>query len=151
MAHTSPDKYTRRLFIKLAGFSLIGFFIALWYMISSRQINLSGNNRLTKVNLSGKVDGIYFFDTFLVTKKGASLTVLTNTCTHAGCRINQEHNGELLCACHGSTYSATGKVLKGPALKPLDHLAYSTNPVTGEITVWNNKLIKTVNKDHDRE
>lgn len=125
MANTSEDKYTRRSFIKLAGYSLVGGFMALWYLLSAKQLELTGGKDFQKVNLSGKADGVYFFDSFLVTKKGAALTVLTNRCTHAGCKINHEHNGNLICACHGSAFSTAGAVIKGPALKPLAKLNYS--------------------------
>lgn len=136
MANSSEDKYTRRYFIKLTGYSLVGSFMALWYLLSAKQLKLSGGDNFKKVNFSGKADGVYFFDNFLVTKKGAALTVLSNRCTHAGCKINREYKGELVCACHGSTYDNTGKVLKGPALKPLEKLVYSIDN-TGDIIIEN--------------
>ncbi|GEM_PF-498491 len=129
------DRSTRREFIKLIGYSVAGAFLALWYLLTMRQINLTGGSGFQKVNLSEKPDGTYFFSSFIIIKKGASITVLTNRCTHAGCKINREHNGQLVCGCHGSVYSSSGEVLKGPARKPLQHLPYSTDPATGEITV----------------
>lgn len=138
----SNDKHTRRTFIKIAGFSLIGAFVALWYALTSRQLRLSGGDGFKKINLSGKPDGTYFFNTFIVTKKGASLTVLSNLCTHAGCKINLEHNGELVCGCHGSVYSSSGRAIKGPARKPLEPLSYYTDPVTGDITVRSSMAAK---------
>ncbi|HLN52801.1 MAG TPA: Rieske (2Fe-2S) protein [Lentimicrobium sp.] len=138
MANFQEDKYTRRSFIKFAGYILVGSFMALWYVLTNRTIKLSGGKGFQKVSLWGKPDGTYFFDSFLISKKGASLIVLTNRCTHAGCKINKEQNCKLVCGCHGSVYSSNGEVLKGPARKALSHLPYSTDPVTGDITVQTN-------------
>lgn len=41
-------------------------------------------------------------------------------CTHRGCVLDKVENDEGNCACHGSRFSVTtGKVLQGPATKPL--------------------------------
>lgn len=39
-------------------------------------------------------------------------------CTHLGCTVNIE-GARLVCPCHGSTYDRTGRVLRGPAERPL--------------------------------
>lgn len=135
MTDKDNNAYNRRDFIKIAGIALLGFFFVLWQQLTSKQFSLTGKKGSRKLNLTGQPDGIYFYDSFLVTKKGAALTVLNNRCTHAGCKVNKEHNGEILCACHGSRYKSTGEVIHGPALKPLEKLNYSTNPVSGEITI----------------
>lgn len=42
------------------------------------------------------------------------------TCTHAGCRVGwQVAQKVFVCPCHGSKFDIAGKVLKGPAAKPL--------------------------------
>jgi Rieske Fe-S protein len=43
---------------------------------------------------------------------------LSPICTHLGCTV--EMSGQrLICPCHGSTYDREGKVLQGPAERPL--------------------------------
>jgi Rieske Fe-S protein len=43
---------------------------------------------------------------------------LSPICTHRGCTVDV--NGQrLVCPCHGSTYDREGRVLKGPAQRPL--------------------------------
>jgi menaquinol-cytochrome c reductase iron-sulfur subunit len=43
------------------------------------------------------------------------------TCTHLGCAYHWDAGkSEFLCPCHGSEFSIDGKVLSGPAPRPLD-------------------------------
>ena len=47
---------------------------------------------------------------------------LGNVCTHNGCRLSggRIRDGKIRCPCHGSIFDpATGRVLKGPAEKPV--------------------------------
>jgi menaquinol-cytochrome c reductase iron-sulfur subunit len=42
-------------------------------------------------------------------------------CTHLGCAYHwEESGGQFVCPCHGSRFSIDGKVLAGPASRPLD-------------------------------
>ena len=43
---------------------------------------------------------------------------LSPICTHLGCTVNIE-GAHLVCPCHGSTYDRAGRVLRGPAERPL--------------------------------
>jgi cytochrome b6-f complex iron-sulfur subunit len=43
---------------------------------------------------------------------------LSLVCTHLGCTVEPAAEG-FACPCHGSRYNPEGKVLRGPALKPL--------------------------------
>ncbi len=61
-----------------------------------------------------------------VTKRSPSeVTVFSPICPHLGCHYDW-HPGkeEFICPCHGSIYSMTGKVLGGPAPRPLDTLPW---------------------------
>lgn len=45
----------------------------------------------------------------------------TPLCTHLGCAYHwDDHNKNFLCPCHTSTFGLDGKVLTGPAPRPLD-------------------------------
>jgi ferredoxin-NADP reductase/nitrite reductase/ring-hydroxylating ferredoxin subunit len=48
------------------------------------------------------------------------ITLLSSTCTHAGCRVGWNGPEQTWdCPCHGSRFTKEGTVLKGPAKKPL--------------------------------
>ena len=45
------------------------------------------------------------------------------TCTHLGCAVHwDEKNANFLCPCHTSIFGKDGKVVSGPAPRPLDRL-----------------------------
>ena len=46
---------------------------------------------------------------------------LSLVCTHLGCTLNMD-TGRLSCPCHGSEFDRGGKVLTGPAERPLQRL-----------------------------
>jgi cytochrome b6-f complex iron-sulfur subunit len=47
------------------------------------------------------------------------------TCTHLGCTVEQNKD-EFVCPCHGSHFDLDGKLLHGPAAKPLASLRIET-------------------------
>jgi len=58
-----------------------------------------------------------------IRRSPAEVTVFSPICTHLGCRYDWEPNsGRFLCPCHGSLFGLDGKVLAGPAPRPLDTL-----------------------------
>lgn len=135
MSNKESITQNRRDFLKYLGSIILGGFIVLWYFLTENQLKFSGVRGFQKIDLSGKPDGYYFFDTFIASKKGASVKIFSNRCTHAGCKVNKAHNDVVVCACHGSTYGSSGEVLRGPAIKNLRQLPFSIDPVTGLITV----------------
>ena len=45
----------------------------------------------------------------------------SSVCTHQGCQVGKVEDGQILCPCHGSAFSAEdGSVTKGPATSPLE-------------------------------
>jgi Rieske Fe-S protein len=69
---------------------------------------------------AAKIDG----ENVLVYRSGTDSAVcFSATCTHEGCQV-QPDGERLACPCHGSMFDAkTGKVLAGPAPRPLPKIA----------------------------
>jgi menaquinol-cytochrome c reductase iron-sulfur subunit len=62
--------------------------------------------------------------TWVVKTGPAQVTAFAPQCTHLGCAYHwDEQNKNFLCPCHTSTFSIDGKVLSGPAPRPLDKFA----------------------------
>lgn len=55
---------------------------------------------------------------FVLALDDGTWAALSPVCTHLGCTVNVE-GGLLVCPCHGSTYERTGRVIQGPAERPL--------------------------------
>ncbi len=131
------DKYiNRKTFIRLLTFGTATAFVALWGNMIGKQKQVATEPVVTKLNAAKIGNGIFFFERFIFVKSNSSLKVFSNRCTHAGCRINQEIAGQLVCPCHGSRYeAATGKVVQGPAGIPLSDIPFNTDAKTGEIII----------------
>lgn len=61
------------------------------------------------------------------------LYAISATCTHLGCTVSRSDQG-FQCPCHGSKFGAKGKVLGGPAPRPLPWLEITQAP-NGELVV----------------
>ncbi|MFL6077043.1 MAG: TQO small subunit DoxD [Mycobacteriales bacterium] len=56
---------------------------------------------------------------WLVGEGGQRCAAVSAICTHAGCTVEWNGGSGFQCPCHGSRYDRTGKVLNGPATRPL--------------------------------
>jgi menaquinol-cytochrome c reductase iron-sulfur subunit len=71
---------------------------------------------------------------WVVRQDDQNVVAFTPQCTHLGCAYHWDeaaHN--FLCPCHTSTFSIDGKVLSGPAPRPLDR--YVTKIDQGKILI----------------
>ena len=59
---------------------------------------------------------------------------LSRICTHEQCDADVVNN-LFDCPCHGSLFSATGAVIRGPATEPLLKLNTAFDAVAGTVTV----------------
>jgi Rieske Fe-S protein len=70
----------------------------------------------------------------LVAHTGAdSFTAVSATCTHEGCAITGMSGSNYVCPCHGSQFDASGRVLNGPANRPLQQ--FNTRFANGVLTI----------------
>jgi cytochrome b6-f complex iron-sulfur subunit len=56
-----------------------------------------------------------------------TFSALSLVCTHLGCTVESRPEG-FNCPCHGSRFDLQGKLLRGPAAKPLAALRVETTP-----------------------
>ena len=56
----------------------------------------------------------------------SGFSALSLSCTHLGCTVEQNKDG-FVCPCHGSHFDVNGKLLHGPAAKPLASLCIETS------------------------
>jgi menaquinol-cytochrome c reductase iron-sulfur subunit len=62
---------------------------------------------------------------WVIRHSSSEVTVFSPICPHLGCYYDwHPERKEFICPCHGSIYSITGKVLGGPAPRPLDTLPW---------------------------
>ena len=72
----------------------------------------------------------------LLTRIDGQIVGLANTCSHAGCAINEGDvaDGVITCPCHGSQFDlADGAVVRGPAASP--QLRYDVREEDGRVLV----------------
>lgn len=114
---------SRKNFLRLLNALIITFFIYIWNLLVRRSDNSESSQY--KIKISPPIsDGVTFYDSFYLYVSGQSVKAYSTRCTHAGCKINKEIKGQIVCPCHGSRYdSATGDVIKGPAQLPLKELS----------------------------
>jgi Rieske Fe-S protein len=56
---------------------------------------------------------------FFLTHRDGKVVAISAYCTHRHCQLEPQANGSFHCPCHGSDFSAAGKVLHGPATRDL--------------------------------
>jgi Rieske Fe-S protein len=56
-------------------------------------------------------------------------------CPHAGCGVSTVRAGELVCPCHGSTFTFSGARVAGPAPEGLTALSVTYDAATRRLTV----------------
>ncbi len=65
------------------------------------------------------------YSVWVVKQAADKVTVFSPICPHLGCHyLWVAKDGKFECPCHASVYSIDGKVLYGPAPRPLDTLPY---------------------------
>jgi Rieske Fe-S protein len=76
-------------------------------------------------------------DSILLVRSSATVVqAVSDICTHAGCGVRYDHVNKILsCPCHGSQYTLTGMVLRGPAFRPLAKYQTQLDASTNQLTI----------------
>ncbi len=107
---------------------ILGFLIAL---IGGKLIlnflKFDVNKRETaKIPVKDVKDHPTVVDGVIVWKSSNGFNVYSSHCTHLGCTLKFDKNkGIFECPCHGSKFNLEGKVIHGPAKRPLRRLDYT--------------------------
>jgi menaquinol-cytochrome c reductase iron-sulfur subunit len=65
------------------------------------------------------------YSVWVIRQAAGAPTVFSPICTHLGCHfVWDSGTGHFECPCHGSVFAADGRVLSGPAPRPLDRLNF---------------------------
>ncbi len=127
------SKQNRRNFIKSAVAALTIGIIVLWDKMIKTDHKIDSKGDVPLILYTNKK--VSFQDDFIVVNNDDHLFVLSSTCTHLGCKINEYRDGLFLCPCHGSTFNLDGIAIKGPAFKPLHKMKFETDKLSGKIVV----------------
>lgn len=58
---------------------------------------------------------------FVETPDGVQFRILSNVCTHLGCRVRWvDDQDQFFCPCHGAVFAEDGAVVSGPPPRPLE-------------------------------
>jgi len=99
-------------------------------MVKIADMNSLTPGRPTRVNFAVPEQDAYIHETavhsaWVIVHPPAEAIVFSPICPHAGCYFNWDGGTDHFeCPCHGSVFSIDGKVLGGPAPRPLDTLPY---------------------------
>ena len=111
-AGQSRRKFIATLILSLAGLFSLGRFLT--PRVRQRKTLL----RAAKADLPVHGALVYKEARVAVMREGDVVYALNLVCTHLGCTVNVTPT-ELVCPCHGSSFDRQGRVLKGPADRPL--------------------------------
>lgn len=136
--------YSRRSFVTtIAGFGvLIGLGVALASVkVPSPSSSSPGNSTTTAgpsspiTNTNNLVVGspVYFqypsgYPNVLFKRSDGTLAAYSMLCTHVCCEVTYESTSSVFyCACHGSEFDSSGRVIRGPAGSPLPSITLTVD------------------------
>jgi Rieske Fe-S protein len=75
----------------------------------------------TRSTVNGWEKTVNSYGVFVLRTSEDEVRVLSNKCTHLGCRVNwRDDQQAYVCPCHDATFGLDGEVLGGPPPRPLD-------------------------------
>ncbi len=111
-----PDK-KRRGFLKGLIFLLL-WSLAAWKFLTPRLVAEKPRLRVAKSEIPAHGALVYGESRVALLQEEGRIYALSLVCTHLGCTVNVTP-GDLVCPCHGSIFDRHGRVLQGPADRPL--------------------------------
>ena len=112
---------TRRNFLATVVSGIAGLFLLNRFLLP-RPGPLVRTLTLAKAEIPDQGALVYREARIAVIREGGEVYALDLVCTHLGCTVAVTPAG-LVCPCHGSRFDRRGKVLEGPAGRPLRRYA----------------------------
>ncbi len=132
--HRTASRSSRRGFLRALAALVVVPASALLASMIRRAADMTGRRRIALPRES--TDELSVIDDLIVHRNAGRIDyVLSNRCTHLGCRVHRVDDGLLACPCHGSRFGADGAVSCGPATRSLKRLSHTVDPASGEVSV----------------
>jgi len=113
-------RHTRRTFIT----ALIGLPLlmgGLWRFLTPKAVRKPALLRVPIADIPAGGALVFRQERVAVMREGTGFIAMSLVCTHLGCTVAVTPDG-MVCPCHGSHFDRQGKVLTGPAQRPLARL-----------------------------
>jgi len=144
MSEEEPNKVSRRDFMKTAIIGIGGLISAAYaipavaYVLGPALQQAAGDwvalgpvNKIeagiptlfkaTVTTQTGWIKAEEEFTVYVLTEDGQNYVVMSNVCTHLGCRIRWlAEKNSFFCPCHNGAFSKDGSVIGGPPPRSLD-------------------------------
>jgi len=117
----------------IIGFPAIGYLVSpalraketeIWIPLGPLKdypIGVPEPRRFTRSEINGWEKTVESYGVFVVRKDETKVEVLSNICTHLGCRVSCHPDiQEFVSPCHNGHFDIDGNVTKGPPPRPLD-------------------------------
>lgn len=118
-------RHTRRNFIATL-ITLPLLLAGLWRFLTPRGVKKQIILQVAQADIPTGAALVFRQERVAIMREGDSFIALSLVCTHLGCTVSVTTEG-MVCPCHGSRFDRMGKVLSGPADKPLVRLTVARN------------------------
>jgi menaquinol-cytochrome c reductase iron-sulfur subunit len=89
--------------------------------VNKVELNTPTLFKTTVETQTGWVSAEEEFSGYVLTENGQEFIVMSNVCTHLGCRVRWIPDQEgFYCPCHNGVFAKDGTVVSGPPPRPLD-------------------------------
>lgn len=89
--------------------------------VSKVELNTPTLFKITIETQTGWINAEEEFSAYVLTTNGQDFSVMSNICSHLGCRVRwiPDQDG-FFCPCHNGVFAKDGSVVSGPPPRPLD-------------------------------
>jgi menaquinol-cytochrome c reductase iron-sulfur subunit len=102
--------------------------------LSNYPVGVPTSFSFTRSKVNGWEKTVNSFAVYVIRGDGDNVKVLSNVCTHLGCRVTwHKDTNDYLCPCHDGHFGMNGQVISGPPPRPLN--TYETKIENGALFI----------------